>query len=143
MQRVVGDSARARTSLVKLCLSSSFADDASVVGTLIFVADAWKQPSGTVDLVAAVAGELVGNGQKQRNQRCFIVRVDLQCIQTDALRRPCLIEQAVALGLLECGRYGIFGDGFESLHTDLTSGNTTAAGAVDHTLRQPRVPSVE
>ena len=72
-------------------------------------------------------GELVGDGQDAGDERVLVPRVEPQHVLADALGLLGLVEQPVAVGLLQGGRDALAGEVFE----------------VEHDTPSPVVPGVE
>ncbi len=105
LEKVIGHEARVRPAVAKHGARAPFADDAAVVGPLVLAVEAREDFLGATD-VDGRPFELVGQGEQQRDEGLLVVRLDLQDVQTDALGLPRLVQEPVALRLLERPRNG-------------------------------------
>src|SRR5438105_11137934 len=89
---------------MELRLRPSFADDSRVVGTLVIVRETRQDLAGAMHAIGLLFAELIGDRQQQRHEGSLVLRFYLEDIETNAFGRGRIVEEAVALRLVQgCG----------------------------------------
>src|SRR6185369_239752 len=95
------DVGRTERTLMELRTGTAFGNDAGVVATFVFVAQPRQQLARPQNVVRDLLDELVGDRQKERDERLLVLGIDHQDVEANALRGRRIVEQAIALRLLE------------------------------------------
>src|SRR5690242_11668272 len=95
------------------CLGSALAYDAGIVGALVVVFEPWQHVAGLMHGVGELLAELIGYGEQQRDECALVRRLDLEYVETDALRGRRIVQQTIALGLLQRRGNSFAGDRFQ------------------------------
>jgi hypothetical protein len=91
-------------------------DDAGVVRALVGIGDPLEHRARPPRELGGRRPELVGDREHEHHEHRLIRGIHLEDVEADALGRPRLIEEPVALGFLNGAGDGLAGDGFETWH---------------------------
>src|ERR1044072_1169056 len=98
---IVGVKPRAGSALSELHLGTAFRQDAGIISPLVFALQP-RQKLLRLRIAHSIAfAKAVADREQESDQRLLIVRVRLQHVETDALRLPRFIEQAITLGFFQ------------------------------------------
>ena len=91
---------------------AALGQDPGVIGALILAFNL-RQEMIRLRLAHAVAfAETIGQGKEERDDGRLVIRIGRENIETDAFRFARLVQQPIALGLLQRGRDGFLGKMF-------------------------------
>src|SRR6184192_880844 len=98
---------------MQLRFRTSLADDPCVVGALVIVRETRQHVACAMDAIRLLFDELIRDREQERDERTLVLRLDAQDIEANTLRRRRIIEQPIALGLLQCRGDSLSRDGLE------------------------------
>src|SRR5690349_13981540 len=95
---------------MELGLRPPLADDAGIVCAFVIILEARQHFSRAMHAVGLLFAELIGDRQEQCDESALVLWIDAKNVKADALGRRRVIEQAIALRLLQRGRHSLTRD---------------------------------
>ena len=81
--------------LLEMSPAASLRDEAGIIGSLVLVPNLGKQVSSPAIGLPLTVRELVRECEKEYDERLLVFRLDLENVQTDALRLLGFVQEAV------------------------------------------------